>query len=130
MPDLGAVPLFYSARPRVSIDGSEDIALSQGVINLFAEEDCEGLARAEIAVGNWGSNQGSVDFLYFARDVLDFGRSIRVELGAGDAAGSIFDGVITGLEGRFPKDRPPEILVLAEDRMQNLRMTRRSRPAP
>src|SRR5690606_31118178 len=49
------------------------------------------------------------------------------EIGAGEAAGTIFEGRITALEGRFAGSRPPELLVMAEDRLQDLRMTRRTR---
>ena len=53
-----------------------------------------------------------------------------MELGAGDAEGTVFRGRISGLEARFPvqrSGRPPEITFLAEDRLQDLRMTRRTR---
>jgi phage protein D len=55
--------------------------------------------------------------------VLDFGRSFGVKLGPD----TIFDGRIMGLEADFPEGRPPELTVLAEDRFQDLRMTRRTR---
>lgn len=127
MPDLGVVPLFYASRPRLFIDGVEDVALSQGVLQLFVEEDEAGLARCELTVGNWGAAAGAVDFLYFGRDAVDFGRPLQVQMGANGSQDSVFEGQITGLEGRFPKSRPPELLLLAEDRLQDLRMTRRTR---
>jgi phage protein D len=40
---------------------------------------------------------------------------------------TLFSGRIGALEGRFPEAGPAEIAVLAEDRLQDLRMTRRSR---
>jgi phage protein D len=39
----------------------------------------------------------------------------------------VFDGVVTGLEAHYPQGRAPEIVLLAEDRLQELRMTRRTR---
>jgi phage protein D len=39
----------------------------------------------------------------------------------------LFEGKLTALEGRYLRERPPEMLVLAEDRLQELRMTRRTR---
>ena len=39
----------------------------------------------------------------------------------------IFKGKITALEGIFPEGQSPEIAILAEDALQNLRMTRRTR---
>ena len=61
------------------------------------------------------------------RALLDFGRTIALRLGAGDHAAETFRGRITGLEGRFPEAEVPQIAVLAEDRLQDLRMTRRTR---
>jgi len=43
------------------------------------------------------------------------------------AADEIFKGKITALEANFPEAQSPEITVLAEDALQNLRMTRRTR---
>jgi uncharacterized protein len=127
MSDLGTTSLFYSARPTLTLDGSRDRALEEGLMSLSVEETVEGLAACEASFGNWGTAAGEVGFLYFDRAVLEFGRALVIGMGSGDAAGEVFSGRITGLEGRFPKARPPEILVLAEDRLQDLRMTRRSR---
>ena len=54
--------------------------------------------------------------------VLEFGKGFKVEGGNGDRGGVLFDGRIMALEGRFLR-QPPEVLVLAEDRLQDLRMT-------
>ena len=62
-------------------------------------------------------------FLYFDRTLLEFGKPFAVQLGSE----SLFSGRIGALEGRFPNGSPAEIAVLAEDRLQDLRMTRRSR---
>ncbi|MET0398120.1 MAG: contractile injection system protein, VgrG/Pvc8 family [Longimicrobiaceae bacterium] len=127
MPDPGGAPSLYSPRPRLTLDGREEAALAEQLLGLFVEETVEGLYRAELTFLNWGQKNGSVTFLYFGRDLLEFGRTLKVEMGAGDAEGTIFDGRITALEGRFTGARPPELLVLAEDRLQDLRMTRRTR---
>jgi len=55
--------------------------------------------------------------------VLDFGKDFEIKLGSD----SIFKGKIMALEGNFPEGQSPEISVLAEDRFQDLRMTRRTR---
>jgi uncharacterized protein len=127
MSDLGGTSLLYSARPTLVVDGTEDEALMQGLLNLVVEEDVEGLFRCEATFGNWGTHQGAVDFLYFDRQTLDFGRGLRIEMGSGEGAAQVFEGRISGIEGRFPQQRPPELLVLAEDRFQDLRMNRRTR---
>ena len=127
MPDLGGAPATYSARPRMRVAGREQPALAQQLQTLFVEETVAGLYRCEANFLNWGPRNGAVGFLYFDRDVLEFGNDLTIELGAGDGAGTVFEGRITALEGRFGRARPPELLVLAEDRLQDLRMTRRTR---
>lgn len=127
MPDLGVTPLFYPARPTLSLDGREVPELREAVLSLAVEESVDGLYCCEATFGNWGSHNGKVDFLYFDRQVFDFGRGFSVKMGLGQTASTIFEGRITALEGRYPAQRPPELAVLAEDRLQDLRMTRRSR---
>ncbi|MEP3331186.1 contractile injection system protein, VgrG/Pvc8 family [Sedimentitalea sp.] len=127
MSDLGTAPLLYSARPSIEIDGAAQQSLEGGLMSMTVAEDTNGMANCEATFGNWGSGGRGVDFLYFERDVLDFGKSMLVSMGGGDADAQVFAGRISGLEGRYPKSRPPEILVLAEDRFQDLRQTRRTR---
>jgi phage protein D len=127
MPDAGSAPSLYSPRPKISVEGNEEAALSQQLQGLFVEETTAGLYRCEMNFVNWGPKDGAVGFLYFDRQLFDFGKKLKVEIGAGDGAGSVFEGRITGLEGRFTGGRPPELLVMAEDKLQDLRMTRRTR---
>lgn len=127
MPDAGGAPGIYASRPRITVAGTEQPALAQQLQALFVEETVAGLYRCEATFVNWGPRRGGVGFLYFDRDVLEFGKDLKVEMGAGDAAGTVFEGRLTALEGRFSPARAPELLVLAEDRLQDLRMTRRTR---
>jgi len=118
---------LYSSRPRLKLNGQQDARLDAGLLNLSIVENEQGLFRLEMTFGNWGSTGGDLGFLYFDRQTFDFGHSIEVELGDGGATAPAFSGQITGIEGRFIEQRPPEILILAEDRLQDLRMTRRTR---
>ncbi len=117
----------YSARPTLTVDGREDLALSDGIQSLMVLETTEGLYCCEITIGNWGNPNGSVTYLYFDRRLVDFGKKIEITLGEADTAQKVFEGNVTGIEGRFLRNRSPEITVLAEDRLQDLRMTRRTR---
>ncbi len=120
-------PQIYPARPKFFVDGQEKAALGEGLLSLQIEETSAGLYRCEAVFANWGPKNGTVSFLYFDRQLLDFGKKLRIEAGGGVGAGQIFDGRITAIEGRFLRERPHELLVLAEDRLQDLRMTRRTR---
>ncbi len=120
-------PQIYPARPKFFVDGEEKVALSEGLLSLQVEETSAGLYRCEATFANWGAKDGTASFLYFDRQVLDFGKRLRIEAGGGVGAGQVFEGKVTGIEGRFLRERPHELLVFAEDRLQDLRMTRRTR---
>jgi phage protein D len=122
MPDSETTGLKES-RPSIFIDSAENPPLSGGLMSLLIAENTSGLYRCEAKFGNWGTINSSTDFLYFDRRTLEFGKAFQIKLGSD----SIFQGKIMGLEARFPEGQSPEISVLAEDRFQDLRMTRRTR---
>jgi phage protein D len=112
------------SRPTFVVDGQSRATLADGLLSMSIVEDVDGLYRCEATFGNWGSGSGTtLDYLYFDRSVLEFGKTFVVKLGND----TLFEGAITGLEGQFPAGRSPEVTVLAEDRLQDLRMTRRTR---
>lgn len=127
MSNLGSTPGFYASRPAFRVGGDEVPGLAEGLLHLVVEETTTGLFSCEASFGNWGTGDGGVGFLYFDRQVLDFGRELAVVMGEGDTVAPVFQGRITAIEGRFPRQRPPELQVLAEDRCQDLRMVRRTR---
>lgn len=112
-----------TARPAFSVGGEDKAFLAASLLGLVVHETVAGLFRCEATFGNWGNKDGQTDFLYFDRALFEFGKDLAIKVG--DA--TIFDGRITALEAHFPEGRPAEIAVLAEDRFQDLRMTRRSR---
>jgi uncharacterized protein len=116
-------PGIHSARPTVNVGGQDDGALAEGLQRLEIVETIHGLHRCEAAFVNWGPVNGNVDYLYFDRAKLEFGAAFKI-LWTGE---TIFEGRIMALEAGFPESAPPEISILAEDRFQDLRMTRRTR---
>ncbi len=114
---------IITARPTILIGGEENSSLVGGLNYLLIIEKTEGLYRCEAKFGNWGPKGGTTDFLYFDRQTLDFGKDFQVKL----ADDVIFSGKITALEANFPEGQSPVITALAEDALQNLRMTRRTR---
>src|ERR1700752_218513 len=111
------------ARPTIVVGNEVNGPLGGGMLSMLIVEDTNGLYRCEANFGNWGEKNSKTDFLYFDRAVLDFGKDFEIKLGSD----SIFKGKIMGLEAKFPEGQSPEISVLAEDRFQDLRMTRRTR---
>ena len=122
MPDDTTTGLKDS-RPVIFIGGEEKPDLATGLLSLLIVEHTSGLYRCEAKFGNWGTKDNTTDFLYFDRKLLDFGKDLQIKLGTD----SLFNGKIMALEGSFPDGQSPEFSVLAEDRFQDLRMTRRTR---
>jgi uncharacterized protein len=111
------------ARPSLTVGGRADALLTDAVTSMRIEETLDGLFHCEVTFVNWGPAAGAVGFIHFDRRTLDFGKDFVVSYGAD----TLFSGRITGIEGRFTEGRPPTATVLAEDRLQDLRMTRRTR---
>lgn len=112
-----------SARPGFSVSGTDQPKLDSALIRLVVGHGIDGMSHCEAEFSNWGDNQGATGFTWFDRATLEFGKDLLVRIGSA----TVFDGRIMALEGRFPESAPPTIVVRAEDRFQDLRMTRRSR---
>ena len=90
---------------------------------MLVAEDTQGLYRCEVVFGNWGNKNKSIDFLYFDRSLLDFGKTMKVKLGTDVHLRWTHH----GSGGAFSQGSPPSLALLVEDRFQDLRMTRRTR---
>jgi len=120
-------PTAYVSQPKILISGQANDDLATNILSVFVEETIEGLYRCEARFNNFGARQNGIDYLYFGRDVLDFGKDIAIQLGPSDQAVQVFTGRITGMEADYPEQGGGQIAVLAEDKLQALRMIRRTR---
>lgn len=111
-----------AARPAISIDGTRQTRLEASLVRYELTDSLDGMAHAELCFGNWGGSEGP-GFQHFDRSLLDFGKALSVSIG-GD---KLFEGRISAIGAEYPEAATPEIRVHAEDRLQALRMTRRSR---
>lgn len=111
-----------SARPSIEIDGQRNATVSASLFGLDIIDSEDGLARCELVFGNWGGPEKS-GFQYFDRASIEFGKTLSVKL----ASDTLFEGHISAINARFPDGGPPQIGVYAEDRLQDLRMARRTR---
>jgi hypothetical protein len=121
--------LFYSPAPVFEVDGEVRGALARDLLRLEVGEGTDGLKTLSarfLAVGP-ESVAGAQELLYLDGRILDFGRALRVSVGPAGASRAVFEGRISALEACFEEGREPEVVVLAEDRLMDLRMTRRSR---
>ncbi len=110
-------------RPTILINGTASARLEAELLQLLVAEDADGLHYCEATFANWGDERGRPGYQHFGRDILDFGRTIAIAWN--DRA--LFEGRISALEGEFPNGSAPVVRVRAEDRLIDLRMTRRTR---
>lgn len=127
MIELGVPPGIVAAEAALSVEGEPQPRLAAAVLALTVVEGTEGLHRCEVRFGNWGDRGSGPDYLYFDRDLLDFGKTLSVTLGAGAEEAEVFRGRISGLEGQYLSGEPPQMVALLEDAAQELRQTRRTR---
>jgi phage protein D len=121
MPESPSPPI-QDARPSIEIEGRPDATLTASMLTLDIVDSTDGMARCELVFGNWGGAE-KPGFQHFDRTKLDFGKVIKVKL-ANDV---LFDGRVSAINAQFPEGGPPQIGVCLEDRLQDLRMTRRTR---
>ncbi|MEA3061800.1 MAG: uncharacterized protein QOJ94_1581 [Sphingomonadales bacterium] len=124
MPPASNVALLPSrpARPELEIDGQRRAILEASLLSMEVHDSVDSIGRAEFSFGNWGGPD-SPGFQHFDRKVVEFGKDVVVKL----ADEIVFQGRITAITADFPESAPPTVGILAEDRLQDLRMTRRSR---
>jgi phage protein D len=122
MPDDPSSSALGDSRPSVEIDGQRDATLTSSMLSLEVVDSAEGLARCEVTFGNWGGAE-QAGFQHFGRDTLEFGKTLKLTL----ADATLFEGRISAIQAVFPEGAPPQVGVCAEDRLQDLRMTRRTR---
>jgi len=121
--------LLVSTAPVFEVDGTAHGALARDLLRLEIEETAAGLKTLQarfIAVGQ-RPGRDAEDLLYLDGSVFDFGKKLQVSIGATPEARIVFQGFVSGLEATHEEAVPPEVCVFAEDRLMDLRMTRRSR---
>ena len=114
---------LISSRPTIQRRRREISRLGADLNSLLIAENTSGLYRCEASFNNWGDINNTIDYLYFDRRTLDFGKNLEIKRGDN----VLFNGKIMGIEANYPAGQSPQISVLAEDRFQDLRMTRRTR---
>lgn len=117
------LPGAYVLTNRLTIAGAFNAGVSQNIVAATVEESIDGLYRCEIELINFNAGQ----YLYFDRATLNFGTEIQYSVRLGSQEGQLFQGYITGLEAAYLDGGGSRLTILAEDKLQNLRMTRRSR---
>ncbi len=117
----------YGARPTIRVGGQSNPRLRELLIGMSMTENEGGLSALELRVSNVATTEDAVTRLAFeAEEILALGSSIAIFAGDEQAPKEIFRGAVTGLDADFPADGPPELVVLAEDALQQGRFLRRT----
>lgn len=118
----------YVAAPTVRLDGQENERLTSLVASMVMNEQEGGLSSLELRLSNSASlRDGGAEYAFDAGGELALGAALIVGAGDSSAPVEVFRGIVTGLEGVFDQNAPPELMVLAEDALQQARCRRRTR---
>lgn len=127
MANNGSGVIYYASHPTISIDGEVKDGLGDILlISLLVEETKAGLYRCEARFTNWTPTEPEL-YPFFDRQLVDFGKELSIQMGPPESARQVFKGRITAIEAQYPPTHQPEVSLLAEDRLQDLRMERRTR---
>ena len=112
--------------PVILLEQERKLELEDECLGVVVEESLDGIYRCELSFRAYDAAKG---YLYMDRKLLDFGQELTLRLGGTEAADTLFTGKITGIEAEFVfgRDPPAVLTVLAEDALQGLRLTRRTR---
>jgi len=122
-------PSLAIVSPVFTVNGELSRDLARDCVHLEVDEGVEGLRTLQaqfVAVGA-GATGPQDRMLYLDGDPVDFGKSIEVSVGPDSGQRIVFDGVISAIEVVFGDSEPPRVVLLAEDALMRLRMTRRMR---
>lgn len=119
--------LLDSTTPKFFIGGRERIELARDISSLEIEETSMGLKRMCVTLDAMGPQRGARDeqLLYLDGDIVDFGVEIKVSMGPASSALTVFTGLISAIELSMEQSQIPKVKVFAEDKLMDLRMTRR-----
>lgn len=122
--------LVIATRPQIKLDGQVAAWPAGALLQMVAIETEAGLASLELELLNWRaeSDEGSVGYAFEDEGDLHLGTEIEVLATVDDEAATrtLFKGRVTALEAVFPAATAPRLVVMAEDRLAALRLSRRS----
>jgi phage protein D len=121
--------LLAAVSPVFAVDGDVAHDLGRDCVRLEIDEGVEGLRtmQAHFLATGAGATGPPDKMLHLDGSEIDFGKPIQVSMGPDGSQRTMFDGVISAIEVIFGDNEPPRVLVLAEDALMRLRMTRRMR---
>jgi len=118
---------YASTAPVIKVAGTPNAALARDVTFLRVEESSDGMKALEMHLTGEGPRPGEAveGELWLDGRVLDFGAALDISVGPTESAYVIFRGAISAIESSVRASGVPTPIVFAEDRLMQLRLTRR-----
>ena len=120
----------YSARPTVMVDGQRNERVIEMLRACSVREAEGGLSALSLTLSNWGAVGGGIGLLFDAGGPVALGSTLKLYLGETSAPRALFEGQVHAIEATASVGTPPEIGLLAEDRLFAARLARRSAVYP
>ena len=117
----------FVSTPVLTVAGQVSADAAGNLVSLTTEETIAGMYWCEARFVNYGYRNGAPGYLYLGRDVFDFGTTLAVTFGPPGAGQQVFAGKISAIQADYPPGNQAQLLVFAEDGLQQLRLTRRTR---
>lgn len=118
---------LYSSTPKLVVGGQELLAATRDLLSLSIDEDILGMSSLEARFINVPRDGRSTTYPYLDRATFDFGTEIVVSLGPANDETELFRGRISALNAGFSEAEATTFSLCAEDRLQDFRLTRRTR---
>jgi phage protein D len=119
---------IYVARPEVRVSGRVDDRIAVLLTAMRVEESDEGLATLELRLNHWaGFDDGTAGYAFVGGNAIELGAAIEVLAGDSSSPVRIFKGHVSALELVCNYGQPPELVLLAEDKLAGARRLRRSK---
>jgi phage protein D len=118
----------YRARPTIRVDDQITDRVSDRINMFRVVEQVGGLSALELRLSNARGAEAADEDLAFERE-RDLALGSRLAIYAGDEMQprEIFRGVVSAIEAEFPESGAAELVLLADDALQNARLARRSK---
>ncbi len=120
--------LFISSRPRINLDGHPADAMVRDLVQLELRADAQGMGRLRLLLaargpGDGGGEAERLNWLDGRSPRL--GSELQIEIDGADDGTLVYRGRVSLIGARFVAGSPPLAELQAEDRLWDLRQTRR-----